>query len=133
MPSAEDGLMIDPEVSVPIVSIESDAAAAAPEPEEEPLGFWSASCALRTWPVRLLNPDGWLPKLFANSDRPALPRITTPWARSFFATPESVGGNESRSEKLPADVYMGVASIMSLSRIGSPIAGPRIFPAARSL
>ena len=35
-----EGLMIEPEVSVPIVSATSAAAAAAPEPDEEPLGPW---------------------------------------------------------------------------------------------
>jgi hypothetical protein len=90
--------MIEPEVSVPIVSIDIAAAAAVAVPDDEPLGFWSASIAFSTWPVRLLKPEGWLPKLFANSDRPVLPRITTPLARSFFATPESVAGKFLRSE-----------------------------------
>jgi hypothetical protein len=90
--------MIEPEVSVPIVSIDSAAVPAVPEPDDEPLGFWSASWPLRTWPVRLEKPDGWLPKLFAYSDRPSLPRITTPFARSFFTMPESRSGNELRSE-----------------------------------
>ncbi len=36
--SAVDGLMIEPDVSVPIVSVASPLAAAAPEPEDEPLG-----------------------------------------------------------------------------------------------
>ena len=50
MPWAADGLMIEPEVSVPIVTAASAAAAAVAEPEEEPLGFWSASSAFRTCP-----------------------------------------------------------------------------------
>ena len=75
--------------------------------------------------MRLLKPDGWLPKKFAYSDRPSLPRITTPLSRSFLATPESIAGKELRSEKLPADVYMPFTSIRSLSRIGRPCAGPR--------
>ena len=98
MPLACDGLMIEPEVSVPMASIDSAAAAAAPEPDEEPLGFWSASSALTTWPVRFEKPEGWLPKKFAYSDRPSLPRITTPRSRSFSATPESSAGNDLRSE-----------------------------------
>jgi hypothetical protein len=90
--------LIEPDVSVPTVSIDSAAAPAAPEPEDEPLGFWSASTAFRTWPVRLEKPDGWLPKLFAYSERPSFPRITTPLARSFFTMPESSSGKELRSE-----------------------------------
>ena len=90
--------MIEPDVSVPTVSIDSAAAPAVPEPDDEPLGFWSASSPWSTWPVRLEKPDGWLPKLLAYSDRPSLPRITTPLSRSFLTMPESVPGNESRSE-----------------------------------
>ena len=92
MPCVLDGLMIEPEVSVPMPSIPSADAIAEPVPDEEPLGFWSASIALITWPVRLLNPDGWLPKLFANSVRPSLPRITTPCLRRFSVMPASVAG-----------------------------------------
>ena len=50
MPWAADGLMIEPDVSVPIVTAASAAAAAVAEPEDEPLGFWSASSACRTCP-----------------------------------------------------------------------------------
>ena len=130
---APDGLMIEPDVSVPMLSIESAAAPAVPVPDEEPLGFWSASKPWMTWPVRFEKPDGWLPNEFAYSDRPSLPRITAPAARSFLTMPESVSGNELRSEKLPADVYIPFASTRSLSRIGRPCAGPRTCPSRRSL
>src|SRR3954466_785445 len=116
--------MIEPEVSVPMVSADRAAAAAAPEPDEEPLGPSAVSIALSTWPVRLLKPDGWLPKLLAHSERPSLPRITRPCAFSCLATPESNAGKESFRAQSPADVYIGVASMMSLSRIGRPIVGP---------
>src|SRR5690242_19883874 len=106
--------MIEPEVSVPMVSADRPAAAAAPEPDDEPLGPSAVSIALSTWPVRLLKPDGWLPKLLAHSDRPSLPSTTTPCARSSLATPESIAGWLSRSAQSPADVYIGVASMMSL-------------------
>ena len=43
-----DGLMIEPDVSVPIVSAANPAAAAAAEPEDEPLGPSAASIALST-------------------------------------------------------------------------------------
>ena len=62
MPSSRDGLMIEPLVSVPMPSAESDDWTAAPVPEDEPLGVSSASLALRTWPVRLLKPEAWPPK-----------------------------------------------------------------------
>ena len=78
--------------------MDNAAAEAAPEPDDEPLTFWSASSASRTCPVRLAKPEGWLPKKFAYSDRPSLPRMTTPRSRSFSATPESCAGNELRSE-----------------------------------
>src|SRR3954454_25170856 len=125
--------MIEPLVSVPIVKALNAAAPAEPEPDEEPEGFWSASTASSTWPVKLLKPEGWLPKKFAYSDSPSLPRITTPLERSFLATPESLAANELRSDQLPADVYMPFTSIRSLSRIGRPCAGPRRWPSRRSL
>ena len=59
--------------------------------------------------------------------------MITPCARRLRATPESFSGNDSRSAQSPARVYIGVASMMSLSRIGRPIAGPRCLPSARSL
>ncbi len=95
---AFDGPMIEPLVSVPTVSIDIAAAPAAPVPDDEPLGPASVSRPLSTCPVRLEKPECWLPKLLANSDRPSLPRMTTPCSRSFLAMPESVGGNELRSE-----------------------------------
>ena len=52
IPCAADGLTIEPEVSVPIVAAASAAAAAVAEPEDEPLGFWSASSAFSTCPPR---------------------------------------------------------------------------------
>ena len=50
IPLAADGLMIEPDVSVPTVSAARPAAAADPEPADEPLGLTSASYGLRTWP-----------------------------------------------------------------------------------
>src|SRR3954468_13225270 len=109
--------MIEPEVSVPIVKAAIPEDPAAPEPDDEPDGPCAVSIALSTWPVRLLKPDGWLPKLLAHSDSPSLPRITNPCALSCLATPESNWGKESLRAQSPADVYIGVASMMSLSRI----------------
>ncbi len=42
--------MIEPEVSVPMPSVDSAAAIAAPVPDDDPEGFWSASMPLMTWP-----------------------------------------------------------------------------------
>ena len=98
MPCVDDGLMIEPEVSVPMPSVDSAAAIAVPVPDDDPLGFWSASMPFTTWPVRFEKPDGWLPKLFANSERPSLPRMTTPADLSFLVMPASVAGNDLRSE-----------------------------------
>ena len=50
MPCADAGLMIEPEVSVPMVIAARPDAAAVPEPDDEPPGEASVSYALRTWP-----------------------------------------------------------------------------------
>ena len=50
MPCWADGLTIEPEVSVPIVTAARPAAAAAPEPELDPLVPASRSYGFRTWP-----------------------------------------------------------------------------------
>ena len=50
IPCAADGLVIEPEVSVPIVIAARPAAAAAPEPDDEPLGVMSASYGFSTCP-----------------------------------------------------------------------------------
>src|SRR3954447_15654054 len=57
-PCAAAGLTIDPEVSVPIVIAARPAAAAAPEPELEPLGLASMSYGFRTCPPREEYPLG---------------------------------------------------------------------------
>lgn len=47
---AADGLMIEPDVSVPMVSAARPVEADTAEPDEEPDGVAVASLALRTWP-----------------------------------------------------------------------------------
>src|SRR6201999_2572908 len=49
-PWAADGLTIEPEVSVPIVTAARPAAAAGPGALAEPLGLASMSYGLSTWP-----------------------------------------------------------------------------------
>ena len=48
MPWRAAGLTIEPEVSVPIVAAARPAEAAAAEPDEDPLGFWSRSIGVST-------------------------------------------------------------------------------------
>src|SRR5262245_32671170 len=47
IPFADDGLTIEPSVSVPIVIAAYPAAAATPEPELDPLGLRSSACGFR--------------------------------------------------------------------------------------
>src|SRR5262245_15810201 len=53
-----EGLRIEPDVSVPTVSVARPAAAAEPEPELDPLGVWDTSYGLRPWPPNELYPPG---------------------------------------------------------------------------
>ncbi len=52
IPWRADGEMIEPDVSVPIVAAARPAEAAAPEPDDEPLGLTSRSIGVSTWPPR---------------------------------------------------------------------------------
>ena len=56
MPFIDDGHMMDPLVSVPIVMAARLADAATPEPELDPHGFRSSAYGLRHWPPRALQP-----------------------------------------------------------------------------
>ena len=128
-----DGLMIEPDVSVPTVSIDSAAAPAVPEPDDEPLGFWSASRPWRTWPVRLREARrlvaeavGVLRQAELAEDHDA--------ARAQLLRDAGVVLRERVAQRVVAvDVYMPFTSIRSLSRTGRPCAGPRTCPSARSL
>src|SRR5213594_2367270 len=57
IPFFEDGLTIDPSVSVPMVIAAYPAAAATPEPELEPPGLRSSAWGLRVWRPRPLQPE----------------------------------------------------------------------------
>src|SRR5947209_15401445 len=86
-PLTEEGLTIDPSVSVPTASVQRLAAVAAPDPELDPLGLRSSTYGLRVWPPRPLQPlVEWLDRKFAHSLRFVLPRITAPASRSFRTT-----------------------------------------------
>src|SRR5579859_5066210 len=55
-PDAEDGLMIEPSVSVPSAATHRLAATLTPEPELEPPGLRSRTYGLRVWRPRPLHP-----------------------------------------------------------------------------
>src|SRR5256885_8932906 len=83
IPFADEGLMIDPSVSVPIAKAAKPAAAATPEPELDPLGVRSSTCGLWVCLPRPLHPElDRLDRMFAHSLRFALAITTAPALRS---------------------------------------------------
>ncbi len=83
-PQLLDGLMIEPSVSVPIVSAARPAAIATPEPELEPDGFRPGPCGFTAWPPSVDQPlVEWVERKLAHSDRLAFPSTIAPAARSF--------------------------------------------------
>ena len=115
----------------PIVSIESAAAPAVPLPDDEPLGFWSASSA---W-YHLAGQVGEARRLTAEAFAhpcPVFPRTTTPRSRSTFTIPNRNPGTSSAAV-VPFDVYIGTASIGPSSGSASrPRARAACRPARRS-
>src|SRR5919202_3216261 len=84
---ADDGLMIDPSVSVPSAATHRLAATATPDPELEPPGERSSTYGLRVWRPRPLQPlDERRDRKLAHSLRLVLPRMTAPAWRSLKAT-----------------------------------------------
>src|SRR6187200_3079114 len=81
-----EGQTIDPSVSVPMANLHRLAAGATPDPELEPQGSAPRSYGFRVKPPRALQPltktpasrtaFGWRPRMFAHSDRLALPSTT---------------------------------------------------------
>jgi hypothetical protein len=55
-PLIDDGHMIEPPVSVPMVSTARFAEAAVPDPELDPHGLRSRAYGFRHWPPRALQP-----------------------------------------------------------------------------
>ena len=107
MPYTDDGLRIDPSVSVPTAAVHRLAATAAPEPELEPEALRSSACGLWVRPPRALQPLApWLLRMFAHSLRLVLPRITAPAARNRCTTEASAGGSLPISASDPAVVCM---------------------------
>jgi hypothetical protein len=58
--------------------------------------------------------------------------ITAPAARSRVVSVASYGGTSPANASAPPVVGMSVVWMLSLSAIGMPCSGPRIFPARRS-
>src|SRR5207249_832418 len=133
-PLFDDGLMIDPSVSVPSAATHRLAETATPEPALEPPGLRSSTYGLRVWRPRPLQPlaDRFDRKL-AHSLRLALPSSRAPACRNLATTGASESTLAPTSASDPAVVCMPSAvSILSLRRTGIPCSDPRIVPAARS-
>src|SRR5207248_7751517 len=121
-PLFEDGLMIEPSVSVPSAAIQRLADTATPEPELEPPGLRSSTYGLRVWRPRPLHPlDDRSERKLAHSLRFALPMITAPAALSFAATGASAETVAPTSANEPAVVCIRSAvSMLSLMTTGTP-------------
>src|SRR5438105_12122406 len=79
MPEAEDGLMIEPSVSVPSAAAQRLAETATPDPELEPPGLRSRTYGLRVWRPRPLQPlDERVERKLAHSLRLAFANSTAP-------------------------------------------------------
>src|SRR6185437_10302882 len=92
MPEADDGLMIEPSVSVPSAATHRLADTLTPDPELDPPGLRSRTNGLRVCRPRPLQPlDERVDRKLAHSLRLALPRMTAPAWRSLLATGASFG------------------------------------------
>ena len=127
MPLTEDGHMIDPPVSVPIVSADRLAEPAAPEPELDPHGLRSRAYGLRHCPPRALQPlVARSPRKYAHSLMLSLARMIAPASRNRCAMNESCGGIDPSSASDPAVVVIrSCVSMLSFSATGMPCSGPR--------
>src|ERR1043166_2837286 len=86
-PLLDDGLMIEPSVSVPSAATHRFAETATPEPELDPPGLRSSTYGLRVCRPRPLQPlDERLDRKLAHSLRFDLPRMTAPACRSLATT-----------------------------------------------
>ena len=132
-PFCDAGEMIEPSVSVPMVSAANPDAAAAPEPDDEPPTSVDVSYGFSTWPPSELLPLDWLFETqAANSVRFVLPRMIAPAAFSRRTMNASRLGTECSSTIEAAVVGMPATSMLSLSRTGRPSSAPRGWPEARA-
>src|SRR5436309_3801907 len=118
IPLAEDGLTIEPSVSVPTATAQRLAATATAEPELEPEGMRSRQYGLFVSPPRPLHPlVEWLERMLAHSLRFVLPKSTTPARRKRWSRNASFGGLEPTRASEPAVVAIRSAeSMLSLIR-----------------
>src|SRR5713226_2477284 len=125
MPEAEDGLMIEPSVSVPSAATHRLAATATPEPELEPPGLRSRTYGLRVWRPRPLQPlDERVERKLAHSLILLLANSTAPASLSLRATGASLTTGAPCSANEPAVVCMRSAvSMLSLMTMGMPCSG----------
>src|SRR5262245_48030329 len=126
-PQADDGLTIDPSVSVPTPTTHRPAATAAPVPELDPEALRSSAYGFFVNPPRALHPlVEFDERKLAHSLRFVLPRMTAPASRSLRATAESFGRFAPTRASDPAVVcILSAVSMLSLIRIGMPCNGPR--------
>src|SRR5919202_4836136 len=104
-PHAEDGLMMDPSVSVPSAATHRLAETLTADPELEPPGLRSRTNGLRVCRPRPLQPlEERVDRKFAHSLRLALPSRTAPARRSRSTTGASIGAREPTSARDPAVV-----------------------------
>ena len=128
------GERMDPSVSEPTATAQKLAAADDPDPELDPDGLRCRSYALPVCPPTPLQPlEDWLQRKLAHSLKFALPKTTTPAARSRATRSASCACVERAKACDPAVVGSGsFVSMLSLSTMGMPCKGPRRCPAARS-
>src|SRR5512138_88771 len=123
------GMISEPPVSLPNVTVLNHAAAATPEPELEAPGYLSKLYGLNTTPPRVLP----LPLAFPyQSERLSLPRMIAPAARSRRMTNASRYGCECSSGLKPPVVGMSAVSNTSFTSTAMPCSGPRAPRRARS-
>src|SRR5215472_8164941 len=112
-PLADEGLMIEPSVSVPSDATHRLAETATPEPELDPPGLRSSTYGLRVCRPRALQPLlERVDRKLAHSLRLALPRMTAPASRSARATVASCSTRLPNSASDPAVVC--IASAVSM-------------------
>src|SRR6185312_6128211 len=118
-PSADDGIRIDPPVSVPIEPKHRPAAVATPEPLDDMPGQRAARHGLSG-----TSKDGLYPAA-APSERLSFPSTTAPADLSFDTTVESKVGTKSFRTAVPPIVRTPFVQHRSLIPIGTPWSGPR--------
>src|SRR3954452_4268078 len=128
IPLIEAGQVTEPLGSVPIASLTSPAATAAPDPLDDPQASRSSAHGLWTTPPTALHPEIELfERILAHSLRLVLPTMMAPASRRRATNGASRLVTLFASARLPAVVGSGPAlSILSLISTGWPASGPRI-------